>query len=272
MSAISPQADFGDDQGRIKPLEGVRNFRDFGGYEGAGGRKVRRGILYRSGQFGDVSKADINLLETLNITVQADLRRPDERERHGHRWPVDGVNVLSSDKGRETDAPHVNFLNRVSVNADDARDWMSDYYRAAPYKEQHVDIFRDWFAALSPLESGQSAVVNCAAGKDRTGILCALTHHVLGVDRATIFEDYLLTNKAANVETRLPEMARMFNQHIGKDYPDAVYHPFVGVSAVFLEAAYDSIERQSGSLDVYLANTLGIGAVERDAMRARLLA
>ena len=258
-------------QDRIKPLDGVRNFRDFGAYEGAGGRQIRSGVLYRSGQFGEASSDDINQLEALNITVQADLRRPDERERHGHLWPVQGVNVLASDKGRETEAPHVNFLNRVSVNADDAREWMSDYYRASPCKPQHIDVFRDWFTALARLEDGQAVVVNCAAGKDRTGILCALTHHVLGVDRETIFADYELSNIGADVETRLPEMARRFNTYIGKDYPDQVYHPFVGVSPVFLEAAYASIEDQSGSLDAYLAETLGIGAAERDVLRARLL-
>lgn len=259
-------------QDRIKPLEGVRNFRDFGAYEGVGGRKIRSGVLYRSGQFGEATVADVNLLETLNIRVQADLRRPDERERHGHRWPAQGVNVIFSDKGRATEAPHVNFLNRVSVDADDAHTWMSEYYRAAPYKEQHTDTFRSWFSALAKLEEGQSAVVNCAAGKDRTGILCALTHHLLGVDRETIFADYDLTNQAANVAARLPEMARLFNQHIGKDYPDDVYHPFVGVSAGFLEAAYDSIERQSGSIDDYLVETLGLGAPEQAELRARLLA
>ena len=258
-------------QDRIKPLDGVRNFRDFGAYKGAGGRSIRSGVLYRSGQFGEASPDDINQLEALNITVQADLRRPDERERHGHRWPVQGVNVLLSDKGRETDAPHVNFLNRAMVDADDAREWMRDYYRAAPYKEQHIDIFRDWFIALAQLKSGQSAVVNCAAGKDRTGILCALTHHMLGVDRETIFADYELSNLGAEVETRLPEMARRFNDYIKKDYPDEVYRPFVGVSAIFLEAAYDSIESRSGSLDTYLAETLGLGATKRDALQGWLL-
>ena len=258
-------------QDRIMDLKGVRNFRDFGAYEGAGGRHIRPNVLYRSGQFGEATPEDIAQLETLNIAVQADLRRPDERERHGHRWPVEGVAVIFSDKGRATEAPHVNFLNRVSVDVDDAHQWMSDYYRAAPYKEQHVDTFRAWFEALLALQDGQSAVVNCAAGKDRTGILCALTHHVLGVERETIFDDYNLTNEAARVAERLPEMARMFNQHIGKDHPEAVYHPFVGVSSGFLEAAYDSIEQESGTLDTYLDTVLGIGAQQRKELRARLL-
>ncbi len=258
-------------QDRVKLFENVRNFRDFGGYSGADGRKVRTGVLFRSAQFGEASEADMAALETYRIKVQADLRRPDERERHGHRWPVQGVNVLSSDLGEASQAPHVRFLSEVAVDAPKAHGWMVDYYREAPFKPQHVETFSNWFSALSALEDGDAAVVNCAAGKDRTGILCALTHHVLGVDRETIFADYELTNEAANVAERLPEMARMFNQHIGKDYPHEVYHPFVGVDAAFLHGALDSISDRAGDLDAYLADTLGVGASETDQLREKFL-
>lgn len=254
-------------QDRVKSFDNVRNFRDFGGYEGAQGRRVRPGRLFRSAQFGEASEADLAALETYRIKVQADLRRPDERERHGHRWPVQGVRVISSDLGSAAQAPHVRFLSEVAVDAPQAHGWMVDYYREAPFKPQHVETFSNWFSALAELDDGDAAVVNCAAGKDRTGILCALTHHVLGVDRETIFADYELTNEAANVAERLPEMARMFNQHIGKDYDHAVYHPFVGVDAAFLHGALDSIVAQAGSVDAYLADTLGVGAAETEHLQ-----
>lgn len=258
-------------QDRVKSFENVRNFRDFGGYRGADGAKVRTGSLFRSAQFGEASEADLAALETYRIKIQADLRRPDERERHGHRWPVEGVTVLSSDLGHAAQAPHVRFLSEVAVDAPQARGWMVDYYRETPFKPQHVETFSDWFSALADLDEGDAAVVNCAAGKDRTGILCALTHHVLGVDRDTIFADYELTNEAANVAERLPEMARMFNQHIGKDFDDEVYHPFVGVSAEFLHGALDTITERAGSVDTYLAETLGVGTAETDKLRAKYL-
>lgn len=258
-------------QDRVKPFENIRNFRDFGGYTGADGRSIRTGALFRSAQFGEASKADLAQLETYNIKVQVDLRRPDERERHGHRWPGDGVQVISSDKGSAKQAPHVRFLTEVSVDAPQARAWMVDYYREAPFKAQHVETYSGWFSALANLDDGAAAVVNCAAGKDRTGILCALTHHVLGVDRDTMFADYELTNEAADVASRLPEMARQFNAYIGKDYPHDVFHPFVGVHADFLHGALESIEAQAGGLDVYLEQTLGVGAKETETLREKFL-
>lgn len=258
-------------QDRVKDFENIRNFRDFGGYSGAEGKTVRSGVLFRSAQFGEASPSDLTALEAYNIKVQADLRRPDERERHGHRWPVNGVHVISSEKGSAKQAPHVQFMTEVAVDADKARGWMVDYYRAAPFKEQHVDTYSAWFSALASLGEGEAAVVNCAAGKDRTGILCALTHHVLGVDETTIFADYELTNEAADVETRLPEMARQFNTYIGKDYPDEVYHPFVGVHADFLTAALESMVDQAGDLNTYLAETLGVGEAETAHLRSKFL-
>ena len=258
-------------QDRVKRFDNVRNFRDFGGYQGAEGRTIRTGVLFRSAQFGEASEADLTALETYGIKVQADLRRPDERERHGHRWPVQGVHVISSDLGSAAQAPHVRFLSEVAVDAPQAHGWMVDYYREAPFKPQHIETFSNWFSALAGLNDGDAAVVNCAAGKDRTGILCALTHHVLGVDRDVIFADYELTNEAANVAERLPEMARMFNQHIGKDYDHAVYHPFVGVDAAFLHGALDSMIDRAGSVDAYLADTLGVGAAETNNLREKFL-
>lgn len=256
---------------RVHAFEGIRNFRDFGGYEGAAGGRVQPLRLFRSAQFGEATESDLKRLPEYKIALQADLRRPDERERHGHRWPNSDVTVLTSDKGRAQEAPHVRFLTQVSVDAHEAHQWMADYYREAPFKAQHVDVFSDWFEGLLRLAPTQAAVVNCAAGKDRTGILCALTHHVLGVDMDTIFEDYELTNQAAQVEERLPEMARMFNEHIGQSHPEDVYLPFIGVDVAFLKEALASIVEQSGSIDHYLEHTLSVDATKRDLLQSKFL-
>ena len=113
--------------------------------------------------------------------------------------------------------------------------------------------------------------MNCAAGKDRTGILCALTHHTLGVSMDDIFTDYELTNTAANVEERLPEASAYFNEMLSKDFDDAVYQPFVGVDNEFLEAAFAAIKDQSGDIDTYLAETLGVDRAKRETIRKKFL-
>ena len=66
-------------------LEGVENFRDFGGYRTASGKRLRAGRLYRSASHGRATDADLNEIAALRIAVVVDLRRRHERERDPSR-------------------------------------------------------------------------------------------------------------------------------------------------------------------------------------------
>lgn len=256
-------------QHRLHRFETIRNFRDFGGYESRYGGRVRMGRLFRSGHYGEASAGEIAALERFNIHLQADLRRPDEREKQAGRWsaPV----TLTHDGGREHEAPHTRFLKEVAVDADAADQWMVEYYQAAPFKAHHMALFRDWMVELAGLPGEAAGLVNCAAGKDRTGILCALTHHVLGVSEADIRADYDLTNVAVEVDKRLPEAAAYFNTMLGKAHDVEVFRPFMGVRLHYLEAAFSAIETKAGSVDAYLTDALGIDAALQADLRARLV-
>lgn len=257
-------------QDRVKPLSGVRNFRDFGGYESSYGGRVKSGLLYRSGHYSEATPSDIDVLESFSIAFQVDLRRPDERERQVNKWQA--PNTLTNDGGRERDAPHHKFLQQVEADAEKANDWMNDYYIAAPFKPHHKEHFSGWFKTLASLSDSQAALVNCAAGKDRTGILCALTHHVLGVGEEDVFSDYLLTNTAAKIEERIDEARNYFNNAIGKNYSNEVYLPFLGVKERFLRSALAAIKEEAGSVDAYLSDTLGVTNETQDMIRGRLIA
>jgi protein-tyrosine phosphatase len=255
---------------RIHSFDGIRNFRDFGGYASRYGGQVKSGTLFRSGHYGEASAGDLKKIEAFNIHLQADLRRPDERERQPGKWSA--PHTLTHAGGRESEAPHVRFLSEMHVGPNEAEGWMVEYYRAAPFKAHHQALFRGWFDALETLPENAAALVNCAAGKDRTGILCALTHHVLGVSQDDIRKDYELTNVAAEVDQRLEAMASQFNTFIGKSYPAEVYRPFMGVRLHYLETAFACIHEASGSVDAYLTDTLGVTDARQKTLRARLLA
>lgn len=253
---------------RIKAFEGVRNFRDFGGYPSSHGGHVKTGLLYRSGHYAEATRADVAMLSNLNIALQVDLRRPDERERMVGKWT--GHKVISHDGGREQDAPHQRFLERVEASAEKADDWMNDYYKAAPFKPHHISMFSDWFSELA--ETSGAGLVNCAAGKDRTGILCALTHHVLGVSADNMMLDYELTNIAVKVDERLGEARDYFNNMLGKKYDGDVYRPFLGVRVRYLQTALSCICQQYGTLDDYLDKALGVDHAKRVKLVERLVA
>jgi protein-tyrosine phosphatase len=255
---------------RVKPFNSVRNFRDFGGYTTSDGLRVKPGRLFRSGHFAEANADEIAEIDSLGIAMQADLRRPDERERQPHRWTA--PELITSEGGREMTSPHVEFVQTIERSDPKAAEaHMTEYYRTAPFKPHHIELFSGWFDRLAGLEGDAAALVNCAAGKDRTGLLCALTKTVLGVGEADIRADYLLTNEAVQLEERLPRAAKWFNEQAGRDHSVEVYRPFLGVREVYLEAAFATINEEAGGLQPYLTDVLGVDAAKRDALRSRLL-
>ena len=57
-------------------LEGAPNFRDIGGYEAANGFTIRRGLVFRSGHFANLTDEDLNSFVSLGINTVIDFRPP----------------------------------------------------------------------------------------------------------------------------------------------------------------------------------------------------
>src|SRR5207248_694977 len=134
--------------------------------------------------------------------------------------------------------------------------YMTDYYRKAPFDERHVDLFSRYFAALAELDGPM--LIHCAAGKDRTGLLAALTHHVAGVHPDDIAADYLLTNDPARMAQRLPMVMQYIEEISGRTPDAAAVLTVMGVEATYLEAAFGEIEARFGGPDAYLERVLGV--------------
>jgi len=58
---------------------------------------------------------------------------------------------------------------------------------------------------------------------------------------------------------------------LGKDYNPNVYKPFLGVRRRYLETAFGVIREKHGTIDAYLADSLGVYADLRDTLVARLV-
>jgi protein-tyrosine phosphatase len=256
---------------RLLPFDAVDNFRDFGDYATAAGRRVRPGRLFRSGHHARATEADLARLGDLGLTTVVDLRRPSERRHQPSRRPTGfTAAVMESDHDDGGEAPHITFLKTADLTEASGRDFMHTAYRRIPYEAPHLDLFARWFRLLG--ETDGPALIHCAAGKDRTGLLAALTHHVLGVGRDDMIEDYLLTNAAVNLEARAPDIARQLHAMTGRTASHGAVVAFLGVEADFLDVAFREIEAQHGSIDGYLDRALGVDAALRDRIQERLAA
>jgi protein tyrosine/serine phosphatase len=251
------------------PFEGIDNFRDYGGYA-AGDRRLHHGRLYRSAHQARATDADLEKLAGLGISVIVDLRRSNERERDpSRRWAGFSATVVENDIGQDRADPWHEFLRQSDLSEGSFREYMLAYYRAAPHEPRHIDLYRRYFQAVAETEG--PILVHCAAGKDRTGIICALTHHLAGVHDDDVVEDYLLTNDPERMAARVPVLTELIRNETGRTPTERAVLVAMGVEAPYLEAAFDVMREQHGSLDGYLDEVLGLDAALRARIHDRIL-
>lgn len=218
-------------------LENAYNVRDLGGYDAGDGRKVRWHALYRSGDLHSLSENDVETLRQRGIKTVVDFRTDRERELEPHRLPetVEQVITLPITPG--------NVIEYDNMTADDAVEAMRTIYRYIVNEGQpeYTILFQTLAdPANTPL------LFNCSAGKDRTGIAAALVLSALGVDRETVFEDYLLSEAC---------LKGKYQSQIDLD-PEG--EPFYTVRREFLEAAFDEIDTRYGGMESYLQKQLKV--------------
>lgn len=255
---------------RLVALEGVDNFRDYGDYSTATGARLRPGRLYRSGHHAAATEADLEAMSALNIAVVVDLRRAAERERMpSRRHAAFAGEVISGPVGVAEDDPFWALMRSAELSAEAVRGYLLDYYRAAPFEPRHVDLFSRYFRALARTDG--AVLIHCAAGKDRTGMLAALTHHLVGVHRDDIVADYLLTNDFIAFDRRVPQAVQMLARETGREPPEAALRTAMSVESAYLEAALSTIADHHGSLDAYLEQALGVDAATKARIEERLI-
>ncbi|MFN3669972.1 MAG: tyrosine-protein phosphatase [Brevundimonas sp.] len=256
---------------RIHRFDALDNFRDYGDYAAGAGRHVAPGRLYRSGHQSRASEADLDRLGGLGIVTVVDLRRPSERRDQPSRRPPGFLGaVIESDHDDGGEAPHITFLKTADMTPDSGRRFMTETYGKLAFEPSHLDLFTRYFRALGEAEG--PVLIHCAAGKDRTGLLAALTHHLLGVHPDDMIADYLLTNTAVDLERRAPGIARQLETMTGRTVSHDAVVAFLGVEPVYLETALREIAARHGSVDAYLEQALGVDADLRDRIGARLAA
>jgi protein tyrosine/serine phosphatase len=251
-------------------FEGIENFRDFGGYDTAHGRPLKRGLLYRSANHAYATDADLAHMAQLNLAAIVDLRRSDERQREpSRRWPGFGAAVVENDILSDH-ADWAQVLKAVEVV--DAKWFFEDcirYYERAPLEARHIDLYRRYFQTLAEVDG--PIVVHCAAGKDRTGLICALTHHLAGVGQDDLMADYLLTNDEDRLTRKMGFLGAWLQDTVGKSVDEAALRVAVSVHPRYLETAFSVIREHYGSLDAYLAEALGVDEGLMERLHARLL-
>lgn len=179
------------DADRMIPLEGAFNARDAGGLLTADGGRMKRNVLLRMDSPHLLTEADaIELLDNRGVRTILDLRYPEESRTHG-------IGLL-----KREDVVHLNVPIKSSDSsvAPGLRQ-MVDSQPDRPYWEVTFEYYKGYFecndgaaivSAISELirPGTLPALVHCAAGKDRTGVVIATAQSIAGVTNDVIAADY----------------------------------------------------------------------------------
>ncbi|MGW0664395.1 tyrosine-protein phosphatase [Streptodolium elevatio] len=245
------------------------NFRDAGGHATADGRKVRTGLVFRSDGLAALDAADTEAFVRLGIGLVCDLRSEHERDREPDLLPA-GVELLIADV-----MGHGNNELFGDVFADPKRageimggnagvELMSEVYRRFVTTDLARAAYRKVFTRMA--ETDNAVVYHCSQGKDRTGWTSAVLLTLLGVPRETIYEDYL--DSANHLRAKNAEILRGIAER-GFD-PEHLRSMFA-VRREYLDTAFDTAEREYGSVEAYVREGMGIPVTHIEALRTRLL-
>lgn len=205
-------------------VPGISNFRDIGGTKTSDGKRIRRGLVFRS---ADPSKATedgrTKMSEVLGtvrlkrvgpcpvfstdakapaIKVIFDLRSTPEIKRDGPEWA--GLEV-DKDDAFEPYGIH-RLWNPVFADKDYGPESVAlrykDYTSTGPegFTRAYHDILQAGSTAYNKIlkhlaqPSPQPCLINCTAGKDRTGVIIALLLTLAGVTPDDTADEYALTD------------------------------------------------------------------------------
>lgn len=212
---------------------------------------VRAGTLFRSDHLGALDADDARQIQSLGIRRVLDFRGIHERTSAACVLPEVSVHSLAIEP---TVVQVLKDLLEAGHELSEAEvvAHMQDTYRGFVRQSSHR--FREFFDLL--LASNEPTVFHCTAGKDRTGFAAALVLFALDVGADEVMRDYLLTN-----ERLKPAFIA------GSPMPRQVLRVLTRVQPEFIEAAYQAVQQDFGSIEGYLRDGLGLRQPERDRLR-----
>ncbi|MEV0967875.1 tyrosine-protein phosphatase [Microtetraspora glauca] len=184
-------------------LDGAVNVRDLGGLPTADGEATKFGRILRGDNLQGLTGEDLNrLVGDLKLRNVVDLRSQAEVRLEGPGPLTRMTEVghhhhsLFAEAGRFTD------VEADTIEGDKVLPWgrspkVDEELRVTGYYYGYLRARPDSVvAALRVLARDDGmALVHCAAGKDRTGVVSALALAVAGVTREAIIADYAATGE-----------------------------------------------------------------------------
>lgn len=229
--------------------------QDAGGVPLAGGGRMRTGMVYRiSGalagpdELAELAAVGLRTVVDLRSEIEDRSAVVDWAQAHGvayWNYPI----IVGGYTGRRDsgmmrairEGSHVEFMREI-------------------YSELAVDFGDQLAGAFARIAEGFPSGFGCAAGKDRTGVMSAYLHVLLGASEETAIESYLA--RAPSVEALRPALAGLFDLDEEEHLQEGLTH-VMSVQAANLEYAFERV-RALGGVEAFLTgHGLSARAVEQ---------
>jgi len=239
---------------RVLSWEGCLNVRDLGGHVTENGAETAFGAVVRADSVRHLTEAGWDSLVDYGVRTIVDLRRHDELERDPPLdAPVEIVHVPIDD----------GYWAELQTTWRQEGDHDAGVY--ATYV-QMTELFAPNFArAVETVADAPpgGVVVHCFAGKDRTGLTCAMLLRTVGVSIEDIADDYTLS--ADNIRPLIDPWA-----DAAHDEEERALRLRIGSSPrqVMVDTLAE-VERRHGGVEGYLRDA-GLAPETLDRIRERL--
>ena len=202
---------------------------------------MKGGLLFRSDLLYHLNPKEKALLRDNNIKVVIDLRGPDEVEhlKDTNIKAIRFINLPLLPEKKEDEPSQIVTIKHMTLPD------MPLAYRQL-VKPDRKEAWSKIFDLLINNKEG-AILFHCSAGKDRTGVLSAVILTALGIDKETIYQDYLLTNEKPLYYKKMALEMDEESREIFLDYFQA--------KKEYLDAAFDEIIKTYGSFDNFLLET-----------------
>jgi protein-tyrosine phosphatase len=251
-------------------LEGAVNVRDLGDLPTEDGQKTARARLLRADNLQELSAADVTkLVRDIGLTTVVDLRSSNELAAEGPA-PLDTIAGVRH--AHHPVLPEVGSSTDVIADALLARDRQDkSRYPRDPVCGHYLGYLEDRpgqiVGALRSIAHAEgAALVHCAAGKDRTGVVVALVLTVAGVPAQAVAADYAATGERTEAIMARLRRSRLYYRDIDSK-PADLHRPRPETMTAFLE----QMDARYGGVARWLTDH-GFSAADLQVLRVKLRA